>query len=287
MSHLRALQYFLEAAESLSIRQAADRLHVSSGAISKQIRLLEEHLSVSLFNRTPSGVTLTSAGERLLSLAGPHMRGLQQALVDFYPNPNKPLVVSCEPTFSMQWLIPRLSDFYASHEGVPVSVLASGGPIDLYASGVDIAIRRQDFDIPNTLLCTPFLEEKLGPVMTTSYYETYIENDERITLLIPESRKDLWTKHRPFFPERKKCVLAFGHFYQAIVAARQGLGILLAPQCLVQQEIDSGELISPWGFEETQIKYVLITRKNETGLSNQSFMSNSLNIFKEWLLSLP
>lgn len=300
LAYLRALHYFVETAKHLSISIAAERLNISSGAVSKQIKLLKESLNTRLFQRQSRSLSLTPNGKALFAKAQPHIQGLHDALRDLShntsANPEKPIIVSCEPTFSMQWLIPRLGDYYAKHPDHKVSVLAAGGPIDLQADGVDIAIRRQDFEIPESLNITPFLEETLGLVMTQNYYDNiYVKKDSALTCLHPASRPTLWRTPTPPLDNRTLNRLEVGHFYQAIAAARQNLGILLAPHCLVMQEIASGELISPWGFnspredsgnkrtENRPINYPANHPANYVLLTTQSLNSPRLNCFITWL----
>ena len=113
---LNSLRFFEAAARLGSFVKAGDELRLTHGAVSRQIRLLEQSLGVDLFERRNRGVFLTPQGEQLLGAAQyafEHLNTVMESLRK--PVRHLPLVVSCEPTISMKWLIPRLGDFYRRH----------------------------------------------------------------------------------------------------------------------------------------------------------------------------
>jgi len=76
------------------------------------------------------------------------------------------LVLSCEPTIAMKWLIPRLPAFHEAHPNLQIQLLAAGGPIDFARSGADLAIRRDDFHWGSSVHSVKICEEWIGPVCT-------------------------------------------------------------------------------------------------------------------------
>jgi DNA-binding transcriptional LysR family regulator len=74
------------------------------------------------------------------------------------------LVLSCEPTIAMRWLIPRLPRFHAAHPDLQLHLVAAGGPVDFARSGVDLAIRRDDFHWDRQLHSQKICDEWIGPV---------------------------------------------------------------------------------------------------------------------------
>ena len=126
---LGTLRFFEAAARLGSFVQAAAELHVTHGAVSRQIRLLETSLGTPLFERRNRGVFLTPAGAQLRDAVQLAFERLDAALEAVrQPVRQGPLVVSCEPTIAMKWLIPRLGDFYQRHPEVQLHLFASGGP---------------------------------------------------------------------------------------------------------------------------------------------------------------
>nr|WP_242397295.1 LysR family transcriptional regulator [Aeromonas salmonicida] len=113
---LTALRCFEVAARTENFSRAADELHLTHGAISRAVRLLEEDLGIGLFERRQRRVFLTEAGSRLHEAVKEglgRIRETAQAL----RQQSKPqsLVISCEPTLLMRWLIPRWPAFQALH----------------------------------------------------------------------------------------------------------------------------------------------------------------------------
>src|SRR5450830_1027575 len=110
---VNALRFFDIAARHESFVKAADELHLTHGAVSRQIRLLEESLGITLFERRNRAVFLTPAGVQLQAATQHAFAHLATVIETLRQTPlNTPLVVSCEPTIAMKWLIPRQSDFY-------------------------------------------------------------------------------------------------------------------------------------------------------------------------------
>jgi LysR family glycine cleavage system transcriptional activator len=109
---LSALRCFEAAAETESFSRAADRLHLTHGAISRAVRHLEEEIGVLLFERRSRRVFLTEAGRKLAHAVRDGFGMIETATRELRAHKRKrPIVVSCEPTLLMRWLIPRLPQF--------------------------------------------------------------------------------------------------------------------------------------------------------------------------------
>ena len=109
-------------------------------------------------------VLLTEAGDRLYQAVREglgQIRETAQALRQ--QSRPQSLVLSCEPTLLMRWLIPRWPAFQARHPGIDVHLVAGGGPFS-FASGIDLAIRRDDFPWPEGYHAESLFAEKVGPV---------------------------------------------------------------------------------------------------------------------------
>ena len=127
---LRAVRVFAAAARCLNFRQAGEELHLTASAVSHQIRLLETHLGVALFDRTARQISLTRAGEH-------YRRGVDQALALLEASTRdvmnegrtRPLRVSAAPIFVTRWLMPRLHEFYAEHPGLELSIYPAMQPV--------------------------------------------------------------------------------------------------------------------------------------------------------------
>ncbi|SPY77568.1 Gcv operon activator [Providencia rustigianii] len=134
---LASLRFFDVAARYESFVKAAQELHVTHSAISRQIRLLEEHLGIHLFERRNRAIFLTLEGKLLFQTTTSMFQQLAETVKQLEQPPDIQVVnLSCEPTIAMKWLIPRLTDFYRQYPDITVHLIAAGGPIDLLKLGL-------------------------------------------------------------------------------------------------------------------------------------------------------
>ncbi len=139
---LNALQAFEVAARYLSFQQAAEELDVTPTAISHQIKVLEEHLGLSLFRRRPRPLILTEAGQTLYPVIRDGLDAIDAAIARLQRTPESAdLTVSALNVFAAKWLVPRLSAFQQAHPDVDLRLQTSNEVVDLHARTVDLAIR--------------------------------------------------------------------------------------------------------------------------------------------------
>jgi LysR family glycine cleavage system transcriptional activator len=139
---LNALRAFEATARHRSVKQAADELCVTPGAVSHLIKALELRLGVALFARVNRGMALTDAGRAYL----PPVRNAFQQIAEATANIAAPgesgmLAVSVTPSFAAAWLVPRLKDFQQAHPDIDLQVMASKTLVDFARDGVDVAVR--------------------------------------------------------------------------------------------------------------------------------------------------
>ncbi|HEY0300216.1 MAG TPA: LysR substrate-binding domain-containing protein, partial [Rhizomicrobium sp.] len=135
-----SLRAFSLAARWLSFKRAADELHLSPSALSRQIQALEEHLGVPLFRRLNPGLELTDEGHRYLVEVDAVLERLEAAQRQFAADA-APLRISALETFSENWLIPNLPDFERAHPGIELRIEATLRYADFSRDPVDVAIR--------------------------------------------------------------------------------------------------------------------------------------------------
>lgn len=251
---LSAFRYFDVAAQTESFVRAADILNVTHGAVSRQIRLLEESLGVTLFERRNRAVFLTPAGRALHGTTLSVFEQLQGAVYRLQQQTRENvLVLSCEPTIAMRWLIPRLPRLHAEHPDLQLHLVAAGGPVDFARAGVDMALRRDDFHWDRRLHSLKICDEWIGPVAAARC------DGQR--LLHSKTRPDAWStwlrlsRHPAEHKERSD----FEHFYLSIQAASAGLGLAMASALMVGDELDSGQLQAPFGFLRDGSSYHLLS----------------------------
>ncbi|MFK0379246.1 LysR substrate-binding domain-containing protein [Pandoraea sp. NPDC090278] len=185
------------------------------------------------------------------------------------PSPSDTLVVSCEPTLAMRWLIPRLAAFSQAHPGISLHLHSAGGPLDFESAGVDVAIRRNDFFWGHSLIAEPLADEWIGPVGLPSAFDSL-----PISYLHTRTRPHAWQDWQRAMraapsPERAQrfetstnpATPPFEHFYLSLQAAGAGLGAAIGSVYMVCDELNAGRLVAPASFIRDGSGYVALSRE--------------------------
>lgn len=281
---LNAIKAFEAAARLVSFTKAGQELNVTHGAISRQVALLESWLGIPLFRRMKSQVLLTEAGKKFLDEMGPALDRIALAAIHLTHDTNPViLVVNAPPTFTLRWLIPRLSSFQRRHLGIDVRLTTSVAPIDFSKSEYDIAIRGADEPISDTT-SRPFLTESILPVCHPDILPklplTGPEDLARHTLLTYSTEPYRWQDwFREIHAEEVKPAgtLNFEQMYFALQAALEGLGIALIPYFMVADDIAAGRLCTPLGALGVR------TRRYYANLAPNAVPGLAQNLFCDWL----
>lgn len=139
---LNALRAFEAAARHLSVKNAADELCVTPGAVSQMLKALELHLGVRLFHRVNRGIFLTDAGQDFLPAVRNAFRQIADATRRVAASADTGiLTVSVTPSFAAAWLVPRLKDFQDAHPDIDLQIIASKALVDFSRDGADVAVR--------------------------------------------------------------------------------------------------------------------------------------------------
>lgn len=266
---LLALRCFETAARLENFSRAADELHLTHGAVSRAVRLLEDELGVALFERRSRRVFLTDAGRRLAKAVGDGFDLMRHAVADLRADARKGRrwVLSCEPTLLMRWLIPRWPDFQARHPEIEVHLVAGGGPFS-FRSGIDLAIRRDDFLWPDSYHAETLFAEKIGPVCRPDKAAAWLSSKKGAAALHTgaprlhsRTRPSAWHEWAAATGQTLSAAQeqTFEHFYFSLQAAVAGLGIAIGPWNLVRDDLDSGMLVAPLGFIADGSRYCLLS----------------------------
>lgn len=277
MRHLKAFHTFHVAASSKSYSDAASKLHITHGAVSKQVKVLESYLAIPLFYKQGRNVYLTQEGQQLLLVTQQAFGTLESGVKKIQQLNQHYLEVSCEPTLTMRWLMPRLSGFN-EQSGVDVRLSTAGGPVTLGASGLSMAIRRDDFTISGDYFKKSLVEEWVGPVMSPEYWRAISQDISNLKLLHSQTRPQAWEswfKAAGHTSEKMKDEQTFAHFYFCYQAAVDGLGAALGSYPLVVDDLKRGNLVAPFGFIASGHNYIAI--------SDSSSANASLLAFTLWL----
>ena len=256
-SDFNQLRAFVAVAEALNFSRAAEKLGVSSSALSQMVRGLEERVGVSLFNRTTRSVSLTEAGARLLERVKPAVEELGEALGETRERRARPagtVRIHCFRSAAALYLSPMLRAFGEAYPQVALDVTLDDAVVDIVAEGYDVAIRIGE------VIDKDLIAVKLGPDLR----QTAVASPEYLARRgTPDHPRDLlahscigwrWpgqkTPYRWEFMENGKWFevavegplvsndKAFG-----VQAAVDGLGVAFASEHLIRAHVSEGRLV--------------------------------------------
>lgn len=281
---LNAVQAFEVAARHVSFSKAAAELHVTRGAVSRQVALLEDWLGTPLFHRSPSQLTLTDAGRSYFTeVEGSLTRLAIASMYMMHQAAPTGLRVNAPPTFVMRWLIPRMSGFQRRHSNAEIRLTTSLAEVNFQDNAYDICVRGNH--TPHTD-CTsvPFMTEIIAPVAHVDLLEsTSLNSPEDLknhTLISYATEPYSWQDwlQAAHVPELKpNHSLKFEQMYFALQAASEGLGVVLVPMFLVIDDLIAGRLCMPFGP---------LAAKRRTYYANYASASRGsglTRVFCEWL----
>lgn len=266
------LRAFAETGRRGSVRAAAGAMGVTPGAVSQQIKLLEQRLGVVLFERGNREIHLTSAGARLHGSIVRAFDGIEAALDDLNLRQGRAtLTVSTVPAFAASWLVPRLGRFTAANPDIEVRVEATASLVDLARDRVDIAVRHGLGDYPgyeSRRLIAPVLLPVASPALLAGGPPIRAPADCLAHPLLQDSdRADwlLWLRAFGVEDARAERGPSFEDDVLLIRAAAAGQGIALVRDIYAREEIENGRLAlaidRPW---PTRFAYYAVTRSRAT-----------------------
>lgn len=277
---LSALRAFEAVARHGSFKDAASELHVTPGALSQQVRKLEEEMDVRLLERQNRGITPTDAGHRLRAGLSDAFMRMREAVEATRPtDENNSLIVSCGPPFAGKWLTPRLGRFMTAHPEVDIRLAANFALLDFSTDNFDVGIRLT-IDSDPALVHEPLFEESVLALASPSFVTRQKLSEPRDLLRVPiitdESLSfqadtpdwNTWLAAVGLPSESASRGLNFGmHAEQAIDAAVSGAGVVLGRRILAAIDINEGRLMSPFGPElETGVRYHFACRESKRQL---------------------
>lgn len=250
---LNALRAFDVTGRLGSITEAAAELCVTPAAVSRQIRLLEEHVGMRLFLRQHRRIVLTEAGREYHADIARSFAGILRATTGLAERSRRKVFhIKAPHSVAMRWLMPRLSSFHQHYPDIDVKLNTSLIPPDFEREDVDAGIVMGNGRwkgllsykiMPNELIpvCTP---EKLRHLRTPADLADQI-------LLHTMARPDYWqiwlrAAGVPHLVDGR------GMHYEssalAYEAALEGYGVAISQKAMVQRELDEGRLVTPFGL---------------------------------------
>ncbi|WP_043237470.1 LysR substrate-binding domain-containing protein [Stutzerimonas azotifigens] len=283
---LNALRVFEAVARLRSFSKAADELHVSQSAVSRQISLLESYLDVQFFHRDRAGIRLTELGQQYFDGVQPAFnqiieatRGLTEKLED------EPLRIRVYSTFAARWLMHRLPKLQKAHPDLRIRIMTAVAPVDFASERVDGSIQLGKGDWEG-LRCDFLFGDELRPVckprlVSGMPFGRKPEDVLKYPLIHSHYRKQDWqdwfaSAGIEYSIEKEPFMLPSSLL--AYQAAQDGLGIAIAQTRMVEQELRSGTLI--YFCEHTfarDLGYYLVSQPN-------SPFEPKIARFRDWLM---
>ena len=263
------LQAFECAARHQNFSRAAEELHLTQSAISRQIADLEQQTGLRLFERVRQRVILSEAGERLLPDVKQLLAQAERLMIGAVATGqmSTSLRIATLPTFGGKWLVPRLSRFLSRHPNVAISIESRSIQFSFEEENFDLAIH---FGQPtwanasSTFLCHETVLPVASPPLSTNIGEGAFGD---IPLLHLTTRPKLWSdwsqRHGISLPQAYQG-LRFDQFSMLISAAAAGLGFALLPTYLIESELRSGALMPLADLPmQTENAYFIVRPENK------------------------
>lgn len=252
---LNAMRAFDVAARHCHLRKAADELGVTHGAVSRQVKQLEEVLGVELFDRQHNRLTLTSAGMRLQRVVEEALNSITAATTWLDPESMKgSLVIASTPSISVGWLMRVIGDFSQSYPQVEIRVVNIDPLQQELSAQIDIAIC-YGRPLAGQREVRELFRERYIPVCSPDILSADRLIETAADLLaypLLHDRHDLWPRWLSHFQLQEKLAeqnIYLQDTFQVICAVREGYGIGLADRIEVGADLQKGTLIAP--FDES------------------------------------
>jgi LysR family glycine cleavage system transcriptional activator len=289
---LKSLQAFEAAGRHLSFTEAARELNVTPGAISQQIRLLEEFLEVTLFKRLNRQIVLTEDGHLFLPLISGGFEQFGEAVARLREkNRQGPLTITSAPSFVSKWLIPRLARFKSEHPGIDVRIDTSDRLVDFKHEDIDVGIRFGNgvypeletvylFSFDLIPVCAPDLMQRghgLKKISDLKNHTLLHSNYDEIDPGFPDWA--MWLKVVEAEDVDADHGIYFNQSDLLFQAALDGQGVALLANVMAEPEIKAGRLVQPFATRlPVKLNYHLVTSPNKALIAKVA-------AFREWILA--
>ncbi|KJZ19438.1 LysR family transcriptional regulator [Loktanella sp. S4079] len=274
---LAALRAFECAARSGSFTGAARELNVTHAAIAQHVRAIETELGTSLLVREGRGLALTETGQRLAqSLSdgfGQIAAGVQAARADIEL---RPLSVTVTHNFAENWLMRRISAFWAEHPQIALSIVPSNRLIDLRRDSFDIGVRYGDGNWPG-LEATPLVAADYTVVAAPGVVRADQISKADVPWYFEENHAEAqrWAMATGMIAHDRN-IHSVATLGMALSAVRSGSGVTVTSSALVADDIKAGRLMALRQTHPEKMGYYII--------HYPGVMSERAKTFKSWLL---
>lgn len=286
---LNPLHVFEVVARRLNLTAAAQELHVTQSAVSRQIGVLETYLGVALFRRQRHGVTLTRSGRVYAEQVVAAFETIAAATEQLLKGTSQgALRLRTYTTFAAKWLIPRLPDFERRHPGIEVRITTAVPEVDFDRDPVDVAIQYGDGRWPQVHADLLFHDE-IEPVCSPRFLAERAASRARPECLLHErllvshyrrSDWDDWLAATALADQARAAErMSFASSVLTWQAALDGLGLAVGQTPLLAAELAAGKLVRPFANPvHTGKAFYLLRPKVQREL-------HKVGVFRDWLLA--
>ena len=278
------LQTFVAVARAGKMKQAAQDLALTPGAVSQRIRQLEEVAGRRLFARTSAGVELSTAGEAMFAALAEPFRAIEAVDQELGAPSSRRVTVSTMPSFAAAWLVPRLAMFARLCPDIEVAVETGTRPVDLKREPIDLAIRHGLGKYPgleSTWLVAPELIVVASPDLLKNRAPLTRPADcLAFPLLHDLNRQDwpLWFEAQGVDAPHAKKGPAFSESHLIIRAAVGGQGLALVRDVYVDDDLRSQRLVRALTVNwPLQFAYYAVA-------TAEAMQKHAVRRFRDWLV---
>ncbi|UZF91263.1 LysR substrate-binding domain-containing protein [Bosea sp. NBC_00550] len=282
---LSLLQTFVTVARSGRMRDAAEQMALTPGAISQRIRELEEGARRRLFTRTQAGVELTSAGRKLLDTLDGPFRRIEEVSRELSASPSRRVTITTMASFAANWLVPRLAGFSRLHPEIDIALETDNRVVDLKREPIDLAIRHGLGDYPGletTWLMAPELIVVASPTLLDAHPPIVSPADcLAFPLLHDIDRADwpLWLLAQGVEAPRELKGPSFSDDHLLVRAAAAGQGIALVRDVYADDDLRNGRLVQAISVQwPTKLAYYAVG-------TSEALQKPAVRRFRDWLVA--
>jgi DNA-binding transcriptional LysR family regulator len=278
---LPALRAFEAVSRNMSVTQAAEELFVTPGAVSQQVRQLEEALGAPLLQRHHRRVSLTPEGVKLAHVLTHCFERIDRTLLEISGDGQaQRLSLRLMPTFAIRWLMPRLSDFFVNYPGVELDISTMNVKEEQLVTA-DCSIRLgngQWDDVESDILFVDDLVPICSPALARQFESP--ADLAKATLIHSAARTEGW---QVWFDghgiDGSACTrnMQVANAAMACQAAIDGLGVAITQREYVQGDLAVKTLVAPFpSYGRDGIAYYLVSPHHKTHWP-------TVRLFRQWL----
>ncbi len=268
---LNAMKAFEAAARLRNLTRAAEELHVTQGAVSQQVKLLEEYLDTQLFIRKPRKLELTDAARAYLPVLTEAFNNLQASTNELFGTDHRALLtIKCGTSFIHRWLVPRLSGFYQQHPGIRIRLMSAVWPSQNEVEEADLEISN-GFGDWTGMKVERLTKEHWVVVASPDFLEKYpVDNDIMKIIQLPlistigdRENWQQWFRKQGYGGMMPMPLLESDTSTMAMEAACNHIGLLLTRSFHVSHLLDEGKLLQAHSFTlpSTGAHYMVLPNK--------------------------